>query len=795
MNPGHVLSIFRRAPAFAFAVAALVATAAVVNASAFGAIHALRWKALPYADGDALVDLRANLRAFGLKLGLTAHLRDAVATDRAHFSAALGFTSTRGGGEDGRTWRIARVTPEFSPTLGVNAALGRSFVAADAQAGADDVLVLGDAIWRSRFGADPDVIGRTLRFSDRSYTVIGVMPRGFAFPDTATEAWRPYVMTEAERRQSDGGNVGDLDVVARLAPGTTLAQADDALAAILAHDASVAGLRTNANLAGEAHAWRDRFAASHWQALALFQLAALILLAVVVANLVNLQLDRLLARAREFEIRRALGAGEAAIVRTVLADLAPPIAAGLVAGLALTPFATTLLQHRGLLPDDLPQGAGFGAAGIAAGFAVAIAAFAGGAFAALATRRRTSLSARAGAGGLGRLRQALLVGQVMLTTALLGSAVLLLRSAANLVDSDRGFDARGVLLTLVDPVGVTMAGRRYDAATDAAKYRPVVEAVRREVAALPGVDHVAVATAPPFSGWETVSTYRAPGRAEVMQARGRGVGPGYFAALGIGIVAGREFTSSDADGPQPVIVDELYRDRYLRGIDPIGASIDIAVDENRYETARIVGVARTVKHEALDEKENLPTVYQFHDDPLPVFWLVTHTQGDPLALADTVRKQVHALVPSGDIGVDKPLAELVEETLAPRRALLEAIGGFAGIALALAGLGLVAVLGFAIRRRTAELGVRMALGATPSRVRNLVLRQGGALIAAGLVLGAVFGIAFARVLADRLFGIAFTDPSSWAAAITLVAAVALLACWLPAHRAAATDPIEALRHE
>ncbi len=783
-------------PLFGLTVALLVAAVVAVNASAFGAIHALRWKALPYAHADQLVDLRANLVKFGFEVGLTERLRNEVLADEAHFAGALGFTTVNGGGEDGRTWRLARVTPGFSAVLGVDAALGRSFVADDARAGADDVLVLSDATWRSRFAADPEVIGRELRFSDRSYTVIGVMPPGFGFPDSSIEAWRPYVMSAAERAQSEGGNVGDLDVVARLPPGVSIGQAQAALAAILAQDASLAGLRANAGLDAHARAWRDRYAASHWQALALFQMAALVLLLVVLANLVNLQLDRLLARAREFDIRRALGAGESAILRTVFADLAPPMGVGLLGGLALAPALMALLARRDLLPDDLPQGAGFGAAAVAAGLAVVAVTLASGIAAAWASRRASRLTARAGVGGLGRVRPAMLVAQVVLTTALLGSAGLLLRSAVNVVSIERGFDADGVLLTLVDPVGVMVAGRTYDAATDAARFAPRVEALRREIASLPGVEHVAVSNAPPFTGWEAVTTIGVPGRPETLQARSRGVGPGYFAALGIGLVAGRGFEASDAGGDSPVVVDERYARRHLDGVDPLTAYVKLPTGgEGHFRSARIVGVAHTVKHESLDEAVNLPTVYQFDAAPLPVFWLATRTSGDPAALAETVRRRIRALLPDIHVGINQPLAEMVSATLAPRRTLLEALGGFALGTLLLAGLGLAAVLGFAIRRRSGELGVRMALGATPARVRNLVLRQGGALVACGIVLGLGAGLGLARLLADRLFGVSFADPASWIASALLVGTVALFACWLPARRAAATDPLIALRDE
>jgi putative ABC transport system permease protein len=793
----YITSVFRqqlRAPMFSLVVFALVAVVVTVNATAFNAIHALRWRALPYADADSLVDLRADLQRFGFVVGLTDRLRREVAQDSAHFSSALGFVTVHAQ-EDGRDWTLARVTPDFSATLGVQPALGRAFNDDDARAGTDAVLMLSDTAWRNRFAADRGVIGRQLRLADRNYTIIGVMPRGFAFPDAQTQAWRPYVMTTAELAQSEGGNVGDLDVVARLAAGTGVEQARAALGAIFARDASVDGLLKNVNLKPAARTLRERFAAGHWEALELLQLAALILLAVVCANLVNLNLDRLLGRARELEIRRALGASERAILREIGVDLTPPLLAGLACGLALTPLGLRIVEFRGLLPQDLPQGTGIDAATVIAAICVCLITLASALVAVLFSRGRARLSSRAGIAGLGRARPLMLVAQVMLTTALAGGAGLLLRSASNLLAVDRGFDDHGVLLTSIDPLGVTSGGH-YDPAIDAPRLRALINAWRDDIAGLPGVEQVAVSSAPPFSGWDSVSMVRAPGHAQPSQARSRQVGTHYFAAMGIGLDAGREFADADAGDASPVIVDELYRQRFLTGVDPLSAYVEIPSDgKGNFRKARIVGVAHTVKHERLDEPANLPTVYRFDNAPLPAFWLITRARGDAGAIAETVLRRIRALSLQARVSINKPLSELVATTLVSRRALLEALAGFAGITLLLAALGLAAVLSFAIRRRTAELGVRMAIGATPARVRNLVMRQGSLLIAGGVAAGLLTGLALARLLSDRLYEVAFTDPLTWLTTIVIVTTSAIFACWLPARHAAATDPVVALRKE
>jgi putative ABC transport system permease protein len=791
MNIASFLRHQTRAPLFALIVFVLTAAIVAVNATAFGAIHILRWRAMPYADAGRLVDLGAELRHFGMRIGLSSSLRDAVIADRSHFDGALGFVEANEN-EKGRAWHVTRVTPDFASFLGVSPALGRGFTVEDAQAGADAVLVLSDATWRSRYASDPAIIGRAIRFGDKTYTVVGVMRPGFAFPDTTTDAWRPFVESAYEREQASHGTIGVVKVIARRADGVSIDQARAALGTILKNGTS-AGFRDRADLVANVTSWRERFASQHEQALMLFQMAALILLAVVLSNLVNIELDRLIARRRELDVRRALGATDSALRRGLVAELMPPVAAGLALGLAITPFALRVAVATDLLPAIAPQGTDFSWPSLVAGVIVATVALAVPAVA-LSTMRSRSLN-RAGAGGLGRLRSALLVAQIALTTALLGTTALLLQSALGVISADPGFDPRGVVLTDVDIPGITLGDRRFDPA-DTERYRPLVEVLRSDVAALPGVDAAAVASTPPFSNSETVSTMRADGRSDELQARMREIGAGYFAAFGIRLVAGRDFTAADAGDAGPVIVDEIYRDRYLRGLDPLTQYVELPNDDGKtFHRAAIVGVARTVKHRLLDETPNLATVYTFNATPTPTFWLVTRAHGDARALADVVRRRILERSPDTTIVVNAALSDRIAATLENRESLLGALGAFAAATLALSMLGLAAVLSSAIRRRTAEIGIRMALGATPSRVRNLILRQGTLLVGAGIALGLAAGLAFARILADRLFGIPFTDASSWFATLAMVALVALLACWWPARRASAIDPVDALRRE
>lgn len=790
----NILSLFRsfqRAPMFALVVIVLVASVVAINASTFSAIHALRWKALPYADGNELLEMRGDMRKFGFIAGLNAGIRDALAADHEHFSGVAGFVGTGQERIDatGQVWRLAEVTPGFERVIGVAPMIGRSVVESDATKGADNVVVISDRVWRSRFNADPEVVGRVVDFGKNKLNVIGVMPAGFAFPDTKIDAWRPYV---------DDGNsqsFGALEVIARAAPGTSVEQARTLLANLIANDKPIAELAASAGVQANVRPWRERYSSGHEQALDLLQLAALILMVVAIANLINLNLDHLLMRRREFGIRRAVGASERSIAWNVASDVLPPAAIGLLLGLLVTPIGLRLIANRGLLPDGLPQGTSFGPAAIIGGFVATALIVATVLFAAWSAQRRHELTNRGAVAGMGRLRPVLLVGQVMLTSVLLGGTALLLRSATNLISSDHGFSDDGVLMTMIDPLGVSVDNAKFTPETDRERLRAVMEQIREGVANLPGVDRVAFADAPPFGGSEMVATIRVPGVAETQNARSRVVSPGYFATLGIGLRSGRDFATSDVGEASPVIVDAAYQQRYLKGVDALDSFVEVTEGGDVYRKARIVGVVRTIKHEALDESDGLPVVYEPVEAPIPVAFLLTHTTGDPRQLAETVRQRILGVQPGTVILFNQALSDSIAKTLAPRRALLESIAGFGLATLLLASIGLAAVLSFSIRRRTAELGVRLAIGATPARVRNLVLRQGTFLVAMGGALGLFVGIPLARLLSDRLYQIHFSDAPSWLAALAVVLLVALIACWLPARRASRVSPIEALRHE
>lgn len=787
-----------RAPGFMLAVALLVALVAALNAIAFSALWALGWKALPYRDGGSLVELRLDLRDIDLQVALSESMYRRVSAETGVFDGAVGWHDAGPPVDDaaGRSWHVTRVTADFAQQLDVAPSVGRSFLVDDA-AGDEPTLVLSHRAWRTRFNGDASVVGERLRLQQREYRVVGVMPAGFAFPDATADAWTPYVASPEESAQDANGAFGQFGVVARLAPGATLEQARERLAAIIATHDGLARLRaSSAGLRADARAWRERFFGQSWRALTILQLAALLLAVVVVVNVANLCLDRLIARRREFAVRRSVGARERDLVLSSMVDLLLPVVAGALIAAILAPVGLEILRQRGLIPSSLPVMVGGDlamllsivvVAGAMAGTALSIALGAG-------LRDRAELRTRVSAAGMGRARAAMLIGQIALSAALVGGTGLLLRSALNVLDEDRGFDANGVLMTAVD-FGASLPDANALDGSEPVALDAAVERLRQEIGGLPGVRQVAFAESMPFSDSHYVLRLRLPNASETIDARSYAVGPDYFAAMGIPLLRGGGFSPGAAGDEMPLVVDELFRQRWLGNLDPIGMSLRIETGEaGEFTNARIVGVVPHVKHRSLDEAPEQASVYQ-PTAASSSFFLVTRTDGNPALLAEMVRERVRRLAPDAVLNFNLPLSDAMARTLVPRRALLEAVGLFAAMTLGLGALGLYAVLRTMVRRRTAELAVRVALGASAGRILALVMKQGLALVAVGLALGLGIGLALAGLLADRLYRLSPTDPTTWAAAGALVLAVAALACWRPARYAARTEPMLALRHE
>lgn len=775
------------APGFALGVLLTVALVVTVNASAFAGWWALLYKPLAFAQAERWAELRIDLRDIDFQVGLSPSLFEAVRGATRTFDAAVGAPEIGQPAldEQARPWRVQRITPDFTSLLGVLPARGSDFAA---NTPLDHGLLLSDRVWRERFGADANIVGRLLRIGNTQYQIQGVMPPGFAWPDADVQAWTPWLASNSEREQDAQGGFGQFHVAARLAPGVNLVQAQQTLSELLKGSSNRFLASETERVRAQVRPWRDRFTAGHLSALLLLQAAAGLLLLVAAANLTGLTLDRLWSNRHGYTIRAALGARAGDLWRLILADLLLPTALGTGLGLALTPLAIDVLATRGLLPAALPMAVGGDLPTLAMGIAAALLVISiAGLAAQLALRRIAaagSLNERAPMHGLGRVQALALVTQVALTTALAGASGLLLRSALNLAGEERGFDPNGVVLTQLelppDTPGQATLGS-------------TMTRLQSSIAAIPGVERVAIANMPPFGGAEFLMTLDVAGSAEPVQARAPMVGAGYFQALRMPIIAGRDFSASEMANGGAVIVDQNFQRRWLGAGAPDGSLRIIDPDgEEPPQEVRIVGVVPAVKQKALDEALGQPLVYRPLASAGNSDFLITRTSLDASALSVQIRRVLASQAAEAKLMVNVPLADAVARTLSSRRALLESVTLFGVATLLLAALGLYAVLNAAVSRRRAEFGVRMALGGAPGRVLQLVLRQGASLIAIGVALGLLSGLALSTLLAGRLHRLEATDAATWMLTALTVAVVGLLACALPAHRATRVPPRIAL---
>lgn len=778
----------RTSASFAIPLMLLLALGAGANAISFGALYTLLWKPLPYAESQQLVELRMDLRDAGLQVGLSHALYELVRADTATFGGAAGAEPARPLTDPaGRSWALQRVTADFAEVLGSPPSHGRSLRDV---VDTEHPLLLSEASARAQFGSAQAALGQALQLKGTRYTVVGVMPRGFSFPDAEVDAWTPYVQTAAEREQDARGGFGLFTVVARLAPGVETAAARDSLRAVLTNAEVLTRLRSSgAQVEANARSWRERYSAGHTRAIALLQIAALLLQAVVAANLANLLLFRVLARGREFSVRSALGARRQDLLRSVLAELWLPALLGLLAGYALAPVGTALLHRMELLPANLPDAFGAPLIGPLASLLTTLLILVVVVLSILPALRTGTvgrLREHARSGRIGHRRSALLVAQIALATVLVGGAGLLLRSAQNLAAESRGFDAEHVLLSTVDLQDLTAAATARGEPDPEAVIAAAGLRIGEQVAALPGVVDTAFADAAPFGSSHFIVNVRGlQGDADIT-VRSNGISAGFFKVMGMPLLSGRDFRAGDPDRGE-VIVDALFVAQVFGGVDPVGRSIRIANDDG-YREATVIGVVPTVKYRSLDEPSMQAALYEPLRAPSEIHFRLTRTRGDPAALVDRVRAAVMQATPDAVLAYHRPLAEAVEASVAGRIALPQLVGLFALGVLLLSGLGLYAVLGLSMLERHPEFGVRLALGATGPRILRLVLSQGLRLLLPGLTLGILLGIGVAGWLVDDLFRVAPHDLGAWLLAALAIGTVTGLACALPARRAARVSP-------
>ena len=803
----YAVRTLTRAPGFASVAVLTLGLGIGANTAIFSVINAVLLRPLPYAQPDRLVDVNHfypslnNLRAGASVPGFRDYSarRDVFEHSAVERPAGMNLT---GVGEPERV-NVALVSGEFFTTLGVGAALGRTLRLDEAQAGHNHVLVLTDGYWRRKFGGDRGVIGRKLQLSAEDYEIVGVMPPGFRdFFGRQVDLWSPIVFQPADFGDNRRTNEY-LQFIARLAPGVTEARAQAELHTLARQ------LRTTYTNS-YAPDWDLQVTSLNDEARGGIRRSLLVLLGAVgfvlliaCANVANLQLARIAARARELAVRVALGASPTRLMRQLLTESVLLSLAGGAVGSLLAAWGVPALLA--LNPRNLPDASVLHADVRVFGFTLAVSLVAGllfGVMPALQLGRADLHDAlkEGGRGAVGdrgslRLRRGLVVTTVALALTLLAGAGLLIRSFSRLVGVDPGFQSDH-LLTFT----VSLPEAKYPNDTVRAA---VLERLNAAIAAAPGVVGAGGTSNIPFSGnWSSASFnvegYVPPPNAPMPWGDMRAVTPSYLPAIRAPLKAGRQFTNADRVGIGRVaIVDESLVRRYWPNTDPVGKRITFGrLTDSTPRWITVVGVVGHTLHTGFDDDQTRVQVYfPVAQIPQRSFGFTVRTSGDPLAALPSLRAAVRA------VDADLPLAsvntmdDLITQTTGPRRFAVLLLGGFAGLAVVLAMIGLYGVMSYTVTQRTRELGVRLALGAAASEVLSLVMRQGVWLAVLGVGIGLVAALALTRVMKSMLFGVGATDPVTFVIMPLVLIAVALLASYLPARRATRVDPIDALRSE
>ncbi len=798
----HTLRRLARSPGFSATSILLLGLAFGALACVFSVVYGLLYKPLPYPHAEQLVTVESRILGIPFDVGLSPPLREEIAHS-AH--AVDGIAAYRSGemvlrDDDGRragSLKTALVEPGVFGLLGAQPALGRLFAAEDVGEGAPRGVVLSWDEWQTRYAGAEDAIGRTVRLEDHDYRVIGVLPRGFVFPASTTRLWLPLSFSAAQRARSYAGNFDGTLAIARLRAGSTIAAASAEATGIARAMPELKGA-FGGSFKLRVEPLRTLWIGERRDALLLMLLAVAMVWLVTTANVANLVLARALERRQETAVTAALGATSWQRVRVAVAEAAALCVAGVALGCALLPAGLALLRHFDMLPTGTPQAIGIDPPTLALLAVLALALCAVLAAVALSVQHgnlndmiRHGGSRQTAGTAAQAVRKSLVIAQVALTVALLFGIGVLLRSSQNLLTEDVGFRRDHLLYaSLADlvPAGATPELR-------AARLADFVERVR----ALPGVAAAGLGSMVPFGGSIATTNYTAPGQEDAKDqpiGYDQRVDSGYFAALGIPLLRGRGFTADEVRSKTAVaIVDEMFVKRHFGDADPLGGHFKVGVGPDQPDREiTIVGVAPTIKLRALDEITDRPSIYQPTPAP-PYAALAVRTSVDPSALVEPIKAVGAKIAPTESIGPIVTIDERIADTLKDRERLNGLLGLLGLTALLLAGVGLYAVLAYAVRQRVPEFGVRMALGARTGDVLRQVLGQGVMLIGVGLALGVPLAWAFARLLSARLYHVsAFDLPTLGAVAATLLA-IGFVACLWPARHAAAVDPAVALRNQ
>jgi predicted permease len=784
------------------------------NIAMFSVVNSVLLNPLPVPESNRLVLMYNSYPKAGVVEASTAvpDLFDRLHAVPALEAQALYRFSGYDVGERGNPERLRGmiVTPSFFQIVRVPAAIGRVLNEDDGREGQDRKVVLSHVLWADKFARDPAALGGELRVNGRPYTIVGVMPESFQFVEADVRLWIPAAFS-AEDRSDERRHSNNWMYLGRLRPGATLEQAQSQVDALNASNldrfAELKQILVNAGFHTVAVPFREYLVRDIRSVLYLLWGAVGFVLLIGCVNVANLALVRSTVRLRELATRMALGAGRRRIARqlTIEGLLLTVVAAALGIGLG----AWTLGGFRALGLEELPRGAEIAIDRLAILFAGVLAVLVGAVIAGLPLAHvlrsnvNDVLREEGRSGSAGRrsraLRHTLVAAEVALAFLLLVGAGLLLASFQRVLRIDPGFDPGGVMTA-----AVALPASRY--ADDAAR-AAFVERALREVRGLPGVRAAGVTSTIPFGGNYSDSVILAegyamrPGESLISPSRVT-VSPGYFEAMGMRVLRGRDFDARDAAAAtRTVIVDEQLAKRFWPDRDPIGRRLympdtpqDLVAPGPTVTWLTVVGVVETVTLQDLVRREAQVGAYYFPFAQAAAYNITFAVKSDarPESLLSAVRARINAIDPEMPVYSTWTMEERLARSLTGRRTPLVLALGFGGIAVLLSAIGIYGVLSYLVAQRTREIGIRMALGGTPRDILRLVIREGLTVVGLGFAVGLAGAIALRRVVESQLYGVQPTDLAVYAGAVIVLGFVAFVACLLPAWRAARVNPALAL---
>jgi len=787
-----------KSPGFSTLIVVVLAVGIGATSAIFSIVHGVLFKPLPFVDAPRLVSIESKIRDEGDSASVPDYLdwrAQSKTVDRMAAFAGNGVTLTGRG--DAMTLHVALASSDLFHVLDAKPILGRTLTAADDVKNAEPVMLISESLWAQRFARAASIVGEPAMIDGKRFTIVGVMPAAFQFPIQIErlDAWLPLRSLPLMAQFVDQRGAHFVQVVGRLAAGATVEQAQAEFSTI-ASQLARAYPGSNTDRTALVRPLQESLVREYRAGLIVLLCAVIAVLLIACANVANLLLARGTTRQREMAVRAAMGASRGRLIRQLLVEsLVLAVAAGALGALLALWGLDALVRSS---PLDIPRLRDVTidrgvllfttfasmATGLLFGIAPAV----------LLSRTKGADALKdAGRGSSGtrsaRMRQTLVVAEVALSLVLLAGAGLLVRSLVALQRVDPGFVAEHAIAA-----DLSLPKSRYpDLAAQVAFYRRVLD----EMHALPGTTASGITTTIPLSGNNLGLSFTIDGRpvdpGHKLSASYFAISPGYFRAMGIRLVRGRDFTDRDnQDGQRVVIISEAFARKHWPGEDAVGRRISIGYNDMR--ALEIVGIVGDVKQGELAETAPPEMYTPYPQTPWPFLSIAVRAVGDAASMAGSMRAMIAKLDPDQAVDV-KPIADYVNQSVATPRFTATLVGAFASLALLLAGFGLFSVMAYSVAQRGREIGIRMALGAQARDVRSLVVSQAVRLGAIGLGAGLAGSLAAARVMESLLFGVTTTDPITFGAVCATLLLVLLLAAYLPARRATRVDPMIALRTE